>query len=318
MRTRNWCVTSWTCPDYDSVERLVVSGEYKYVCVGKETCPRTGKVHWHWYLQAVNNKSMRQIKKDVGDRMAHAEAANGPADAGIAYVKKDGEWKEWGEPKKQGRRSDLEDCKKIIDNSVDDAMGTMQQIADTHFGDFVRYYRGFAKYADLVDIKRAKQREPHMPEVIVYLGRAGSGKSYHCYHDEGYQRSGYRYLVQMESKTYFDGYDGEKTIWFDEFSGRVMSFTVFTQIVDQWGSRVETKGGSRQIFPERFLISTVEWPSQWWAGSSRFNADPYQLYRRITKIYWCRGPGQEPVELKKDGWTCKNIDEYEELFGKLP
>jgi hypothetical protein len=29
-------------------------------------------------------------------------------------------------------------------------------------------------------------------------------------------------------------------------------------------------------------------------------------------------PGQEPVELKKDGWTCKNIDEYEELFGKLP
>ena len=141
MRTRNWCVTSWTCPDYDSVERLVVSGEYKYVCVGKETCPRTGKVHWHWYLQAVNKKSMRQIKKDVGDRMAHAEAANGPADAGIAYVKKDGEWKEWGEPKKQGRRSDLEDCKKIIDNSVDDAMGTMQQIADTHFGDFVRYYR---------------------------------------------------------------------------------------------------------------------------------------------------------------------------------
>ena len=93
-----------------------------------------------------------------------------------------------GEPKKQGRRSDLEDCKKIIDNSVDDAMGTMQQIADTHFGDFVRYYRGFAKYADLVDIKRAKQREPHMPEVIVYLGRAGSGKSYHCYHDEGYQQ----------------------------------------------------------------------------------------------------------------------------------
>ena len=234
MRTRNWCVTSWTCPDYDSVERLVVSGEYKYVCVGKETCPRTGKVHWHWYLQAVNKKSMRQIKKDVGDRMAHAEAANGPADAGIAYVKKDGDWKEWGEPKKQGKRSDLEDCKKIIDNSVDDAMGTMQQIADTHFGDFVRYYRGFAKYADLVDIKRAKQREPHMPEVIVYLGRAGSGKSYHCYHDEGYQRSGYRYLVQMESKTYFDGYDGEKTIWFDEFSGRVMSFTVFTQIVDQW------------------------------------------------------------------------------------
>lgn len=137
MRTRNWCVTSWTCPDYDSVERLVVSGEYKYVCVGKETCPRTGKVHWHWYLQAVNKKSMRQIKKDVGDRMAHAEAANGPADAGIAYVKKDGEWKEWGEPKKQGRRSDLEDCKRIIDNSVDDAMGTMQQIADAHFGDFI-------------------------------------------------------------------------------------------------------------------------------------------------------------------------------------
>jgi hypothetical protein len=67
MRTRNWCVTSWTCPDYDSVERLVVSGEYKYVCVGKETCPRTGKVHWHWYLQARRDAAKLAAVRGIRD-----------------------------------------------------------------------------------------------------------------------------------------------------------------------------------------------------------------------------------------------------------
>ena len=48
-----------------------------------------------------------------------------------------------------------------------------------------------------------------MPEVIVYLGKSGSGKSYHCWNDPAYQQSGYKYPVQQNGKVYFDGYGGK-------------------------------------------------------------------------------------------------------------
>ena len=43
-----------------------------------------------------------------------------------------------------------------------------------------------------------------MPEVIVYLGKSGSGKSHH-WNDPAYQQSGYKYPVQQNGKVYFDG-----------------------------------------------------------------------------------------------------------------
>ena len=48
-----------------------------------------------------------------------------------------------------------------------------------------------------------------MPEVIVYLGKSGSGKSYHCWNDPAYQQSGYKYPVQQNGKVYFDGNGGK-------------------------------------------------------------------------------------------------------------
>ena len=39
-----------------------------------------------------------------------------------------------------------------------------------------------------------------MPEVVVYLGKSGSGKSYHCWNDPAYQQSGYKYPVQQNGK----------------------------------------------------------------------------------------------------------------------
>ena len=48
-----------------------------------------------------------------------------------------------------------------------------------------------------------------MPEVIVYLGKSGSGKSHHCWDDPDYQQSGYKYPVQQNGKVYFDGYGGK-------------------------------------------------------------------------------------------------------------
>ncbi len=258
FRSKFWCITVFklntACKD------LVEAGICNYGVSGHEFAPRTGREHWHIYLEFSEKVTAKKVKDLLKDRTAHVEMRKGSQQDAIAYCKKGDDWLEWGEPKEnqQGRRTDLEDVKKMIDEGAD-----MIDVAEKHFGDFVRYHRGFMIYADLKSRKKQKECEASKPEVIVYLGPAGSGKSHHCWNDEQYRKSGYKYLVQAENKVYFDGYDGEQCIWFDEFRGSVLPFGVFLQVTDKWGCRVEIKGSSVKIFARKILISTVEWPRTW-------------------------------------------------------
>ena len=148
-----------------------------------------------------------------------------------------------------------------------------------------------------------------MPDVIVYVGRAGSGKSHYCHNDEAYQASGYKYPVQQIGKVYFDGYTGESVIWFDEFGGSVLPFHVFLRLADKYETRVETKGGSVCITGLRkILISTTTPPKFWWSESRKFNEDPYQLWRRLTAVYYIPRPSwgfADPVVIQHP----ENFDE---------
>ena len=82
-------------------------------------------------------------------------------------------------------------------------------IIQDHPGSGIRYFRGLVAVKSLLDQKRQRLEERVMPEVIVYLGKSGSGKSYHCWNDPAYQQSGYKYPVQQNGKVYFDGYGGK-------------------------------------------------------------------------------------------------------------
>lgn len=82
-------------------------------------------------------------------------------------------------------------------------------IIQDHPGSGIRYCRGLVAVKSLLDQKRQRREERVMPEVIVYLGKSGSGKSHHCWNDPAYQQSGYKYPVQQNGKVYFDGYGGK-------------------------------------------------------------------------------------------------------------
>lgn len=310
-RAQRYCVTFWSNPR-DNLTKWMDGVTYNYGIVSREVCPRTGKEHFHGYFELAGRgrRTMDTLKRDLGDSSAHVEPARGTSKQAIEYVKKDGEIIcEWGEPKPgAGHRSDLDKIREDIEAGKE-----LLDIAAENFGDWVRYHRGLLMYKDLLDRRERKQRSLVMPTVIIFVGPAGSGKSYHCFGDPDYQESGYQYLAQMSGKAYFDGYEGQKCIWFDEFNGSTMSFSLFCRIADKYGCRVETKGGSVELKHTKILISSVEWPATWWAESAKFLRDPGQLYRRITKMVYTRGPDQEPLVLKKEGWIATNIEEYNRL-----
>ena len=289
IRSRSVCFTSFKCEEFLRTDwNSFIPDDIAYIVYGEEICPRTGKQHIQGYVEFNRVMSLTAIKRILGDNQVHVEPRRGSQKAAIDYCKKDGKYHEYGEPKTQGKRSDLEDCKRLLDEGA-----SQLDIAEAHFGDFVRYNRGLALYADLQARKRQKQREPMPPEVIVYVGDSGTGKSHRCWHDEDYQTDGYKYLCQAKDKVFFDGYEGESVLWFDEFGGSVLPFGIFLQLTDKWGCRVEIKGGSVEVFAKKILISTTEWPANWW-NCPKFNRDPYQLYRRITKLYFIAEPRGEP------------------------
>ena len=138
-------------------------------------------------------------------------------------------------------------------------------------------------------VRREQDRESERVELetIVYIGKSGTGKSHRCYNDPDYRESGYKFPTQAPGKVFFDGYDGQRTIWFDEFGGTTLPFSLFLRLVDKWDNRVETKGGSVLVSGLRkVLISTTTYPAKWWSNSPKYLEDHQQLWRRLTKVFY--------------------------------
>ena len=141
----------------------------------------------------------------------------------------------------------------------------------------------------------------------MYIGKSGTGKSHRCYYDPDYRESGYKFPTQAPGKVFFDGYENQRVIWFDEFGGTVLPFSLFLRLSDKWDHRVETKGGTVLISGLRkILISTTTYPNKWWANCPKYLEDPRQLWRRLSKVYYIS---------KVPGYYCNPITvEHPETF----
>ena len=260
-----------------------------YLSIGKHKGVKTGYEHCHMNLELENRKTAFWVKTKLFMRNdIHVEIRRGTREQCDGYLNKDGQFREIVNIRRiqPGRRTDLDDLYDMIEEGA-----SLYECYREHFGTTVRCYRGLREYIALRDTIQSTQTIHDPPEVIVYVGPSGSGKSWRCSTDKDFMESGYRFSIQMDSKIYFDGYNNQKTIWFDEFSGRTLPFTTFCQLADRFAGRYETKGGSVLISGlKKILISTIQFPHLWWAGSERFNTDTEQLYRRITKCYYLGAP----------------------------
>lgn len=260
-----------------------------YLSIGKHTGQQTGYQHVHMNLEITDQKTAFWVKNKLFVRPdMHVEIRRGTREQCDAYLTKDHQFREIINIRRlrPGRRTDFEDLYDMIEEGA-----TLYDCYREHFGTTVRCYRGLREYIALRDTIQSTSTIYLPPEVIVYVGPSGSGKSWHCSTDKDYMAGGYRFPIQMDSKIYFDGYNKQKTIWFDEFSGRTLPFTTFCQLADRFAGRYETKGGSVLISGlKKILISTIQFPHLWWAGSERFNTDTEQLFRRLTKCYYLGAP----------------------------
>jgi hypothetical protein len=272
QRGKYWCFTlNNPLPNEEELlGQLVEQGEHhvSYIGFGHESGD-SGTPHLQGYLELTKKLSLRTVKSIPGLERAHLEKRRGTQAEAVTYCKKDASednpYTCYGELFKsnQGERSDLTAIRDALESGA-----SMAAIAHEHFGDFVRYHKGFDAYARLL------KRERRPPTVYCLWGVAGTGKTRVVF-----QREPDLFICPDSTLQWFDGYDGQSAVLIDDF--RTTKFTGrMLQLLDRYPLRVPVKGGFVAWTPDRIYVTSNE-PPPFCSGLDR-EREP--LMRRFHKI----------------------------------
>lgn len=153
MSYRRFCATiygKWSIDDYD--EKKV-----KYIIAGREVCPDTERKHWQVYFETVDKVRPSAARKSIAGGKCHIEPCHKGQKANIEYCKKDGEYEERGEPKKQGERVDLKKVAALLKSGM-----SLREVAEECPTEFFKYGRGIREWSALVDEVKMEK-----PEIVL-------------------------------------------------------------------------------------------------------------------------------------------------------
>lgn len=240
---------------------------YRYMIYGKETCPDTGRLHWQGYCQLACQMTANQFKKTIGIGV-HFESARGTLAENRAYCVKDGDFLEFGEPKQQGERNDLN----VVNNCIINDNFSLSDVAMKYPNQFVKYHGGFNKLIEMREKKMGKEMRDI--EVYVLVGPAGCGKTRFVYEN---CPNLYDLICERDQTLWFDGYEGEEVLLLDEFRGGT-DISVLLRLLDRYPMRLRVKGGHTYARWNKVYITSNLLPRSW------YNGDLSPLLRRITEL----------------------------------
>lgn len=121
---------------------------FQYAIYGRETAPSTGTRHLQGF---INFKSKREftVIRDLLGGSGHIEPAHGTDQDNKEYCSKDGDFWEFGCPRGQGRRSDLEEVAEYIKSGARE-----YDVVEKYTSVWFRYYRGIQSAMSVLDSRR--------------------------------------------------------------------------------------------------------------------------------------------------------------------
>lgn len=215
-----------------------------------EKCPKTGKLHWQFFVKLKNPVRIPGAKKELGLDGVHLEKHSwGKEENMEAYCKKSRTaiaetYFKYGENVSQGSRTDLEDLKKKIEDGakVDDLL-----MEDTK--SVARNYKTLSKIEDIV---MRKKYRTEMTKGLWYYGYTGVGKSHKAF--EGYTPETH-YVLNLNDKGWWEGYTQQETVIINDFRGE-LKLNDLLLLVDKWPHSVPRRGREPMPFLSKTVIVT--------------------------------------------------------------
>lgn len=150
IRSRGWCFTI-NNDRYKDLKELITLCDSDYLIFGFEK-GKSGTSHIQGYLYFDNARSFQSIKRFLP--RAHIEPAKGTPEQNHDYCTKDGLFFEFGEIPEPGKRTDLDNIKKMVKKG-----NTMLEIAEAEFGSYIRYHKGIEKYMNMTKSSKVNDDE---------------------------------------------------------------------------------------------------------------------------------------------------------------
>ena len=249
-----WTINNPTDADHAAVADHAVK-DASYLCYGKER-GASGTDHLQGYVHFKHPVSPKTANRRLGGR-AHVEPRREDVDSAINYCKKEGNFFEWGDRPKQGKRTDLD----AIRNAID-AGATELELAESYFSQWVYHRKSFEHYRALRAAASAKPRDK--PVIHIYWGATGTGKSTKAKSDF----PGAFWVTRPNSSggaIWWDGYAGQRVVVIDEFYGWI-SYDLLLRILDSTPLSVQVKGGIVPFVASEIVITSNKEPTEWYPG----------------------------------------------------
>lgn len=197
-----------------------------YMIAGRETCPTTGRVHYQGHLITARKTRLASVIKKW--KPHHVEISKDP-EASREYCKKEGEWEEQGEWISQGSRTDLQAAvRELVEQKT-----TIDEIVINNPGLYHQYGRTLEK---VVDVQLKKIKRDWMPTCKWIWGPTGVGKTRSICSEEKDL-----YFFPYEKNGWWDNYEGQEAILFDDFRGQLPLNEVL-RICDRYDYSVPRRG----------------------------------------------------------------------------
>lgn len=282
-KARDW---QFTLNEVDKWDKLLAylsnlkSLGYGIAC--HEVAPTTGHEHIHVYTH-FDTPFAPSIKKCQG---AHIERCNGSPKQNIEYIRKDGDiiW-EFGDEPKQGART-IGELKKSKD--LDSLPIAMANVAERVL------QKERAKESFMEMLREIKNDSLTAPEVIYITGEPGTGKTYGAY-KMALATYPEEKIGRIKFCNQFAVIDNEEAECFviEEFRGKDLRASELLQLLDKYGTNVNTKGGFVYIRAKCIILCSIFEPGELY----KRNELTRQFTRRINKYYLAENRELKPQEI---------------------
>lgn len=276
-KSRRFCFTihNYTLAELKRFHSLAESlKEHRYISYGLEIAPDRKTRHIQGYIEL--NSAQRftflhnyfNFKRNKKVLKFHIEIANGTAEDNKKYTSKDGDHFEFGEPVKQGSRSDLKNIKEMIKEDPKN----LKSVIDQHTNNFqqMRYAEALPKYY-------LPHRDPSNPPTVYWIfGPTGIGKTKLVFKTftDICSVSNYRWLGT--------DYAQNECFLLDDFREIDLPFNTVLKIADRYPLSVEFKGSQMPLNSPFIVFTSAKSIRETFASSGE---DIKQLKRRVIEIH---------------------------------